>query len=238
MRRSGRFSFSASSPWSISSCAGRCRSTADTWSGGSARRRGDRSNSGGYAFMTLFGKIGRLVLGLLACAALAGGLGAGPAKATSVDDILGKKKLVVGVLTDFPPFGGTDANQKPDGYDADVAKLMAKALGVDLELVPVTGPNRIPYLLTNKVDVLIATFGITPERAKQVQFSIPYSSLDIYLLAPKKLAIKGPQELKHLKIPAAQARTQDAAISAFAPKGRRIRRLHDTSEHVIRASFG
>jgi polar amino acid transport system substrate-binding protein len=68
------------------------------------------------------------------------------------------------VLTDYPPFGGTDAHQKPAGYDADVAVLMAKSLGVQLELVPVTGPNRIPYLLTNKIDVLIATFGITAER--------------------------------------------------------------------------
>jgi len=149
------------------------------------------------------------------------------AHAATVDDILGKKKLVVGVLTDFPPFGGTDAAQKPDGYDADVARLMAKYLGVELELVPVTGPNRIPYLLTNKIDVLIATFGITPERAKQVQFSIPYSSLEVYLLAPKKLAIKGPEDLKGVKIAVARASTQDTAITAMAPKEARIMRFDD-----------
>ena len=136
-------------------------------------------------------------MGLAALVALAASAGA---HATTVDDILSKKKLVVGMLIDFPPFGGTDAQQKPDGYDADVARLMAKYLGVELELVPVTGPNRIPYLLTNKIDVLVATFGITPERAKQVQFSIPYSSIEILLLAPKKLAIKTPEDLKGVKI--------------------------------------
>jgi polar amino acid transport system substrate-binding protein len=155
-----------------------------------------------------------------------------PAHATTVDDILAKKKLVVGVLTDFPPYGGTDSSQKPDGYDADVARLMAKYLGVELELVPVTGPNRIPYLLTNKIDLLIATFGITPERAKQVQFSIPYSSIDVYLLAPKKLAIKGPEDLKGVKIAVARASTQDAAISAIAPKDARIMRFDDDASAI------
>jgi polar amino acid transport system substrate-binding protein len=158
---------------------------------------------------------------LMTLAAVAGG------HATTVDDILGKKKLTVGVLTDFPPYGGTDAQQKPDGYDADVARLMAKYLGVELELVPVTGPNRIPYLLTNKIDVLIATFGITPERAKQVQFSIPYSSIEIFLLAPKKLAIKTPEDLKGVKIAVARASTQDTAITALAPKEARIMRFDD-----------
>ena len=66
---------------------------------------------------------------------------------------------------------------------------MAKYLGVECELVPVTGPNRIPYLLTGKADVLVATFGITPERARQVQFCIPYSSIDIVLMAPAERKI-------------------------------------------------
>ena len=98
-----------------------------------------------------------------------------------------------------------------EGYDVDVATLMAKYLGVDLELVPVTGPNRIPYLLTNKVDVLVAIFGITPERARQVQFSIPYSSIDIVLMAPKDTKIASAADLKPLRVGVARASTQDTA---------------------------
>ena len=98
--------------------------------------------------------------------------------------MLSKKKVQVGILVDLPPFGVVNAKNEYEGYDVDVAKLMAKYLGVECELVPVTGPNRIPYLLTGKVDVLVATFGITPERARQVQFCIPYSSIDIVLMAP------------------------------------------------------
>lgn len=166
---------------------------------------------------------GALALGGLAMTAL----GAVPAQAATPDEIKARGKLIVGVLTDYPPFGGTDASQKPAGYDDDVAALMAKALGVQLELVPVTGPNRIPYLLTNKVDVLIATFGITAERAKQVLFSNPYSALTIYVLAPKELSIKGPEDLKGISIAVARASTQDTAISAIAPAGTQILRFDD-----------
>ena len=56
--------------------------------------------------------------------------------------------------------------------------------------MPVTGPNRIPYLLTDKVDVLVASLGVTPERAKQVQFSEPYAGIDHRRLRAKKASIK------------------------------------------------
>ena len=137
-----------------------------------------------------------------------------------------KGKLTVGMLVDLPPFGlMTDG--KPDGYDADVAKLMAKYLGVELEIVPVTGPNRIPFLLTGKVDVLSATFGITPERAKQVQFSIPYSTIEIQLLGPTDAKITSFADLADKKISVARASTQDTALTAVAPKTATILRFDD-----------
>jgi polar amino acid transport system substrate-binding protein len=169
----------------------------------------------------------RSIGSLLFAGLVAATLGATPAKAATPDEIKARGKLIVGVLTDYPPFGGTDAQQQPAGYDADVAKLLAKSLGVTPELVPVTGPNRIPYLLTNKVDVLIATFGITAERAKQVLFSNPYSTLTIYVLAPKSLNIKTPEDLKGITISVARASTQDTAISAIAPQGAILKRFDD-----------
>jgi len=178
--------------------------------------------------MSLFKSICRRSLGALVFAGLAAAsLGSAPSHAATPDEIKARGKLMVGVLTDYPPFGGTDAQQNPAGYDADVAALMAKSLGVKLELVPVTGPNRIPYLLTNKVDVLIATFGITAERQKQVLFSNPYSTLTIYVLAPKSLNIKTAEDLKPVTISVARASTQDTAISAVAPAGTPLKRFDD-----------
>lgn len=149
------------------------------------------------------------------------------ASAQTADEIRKKGTLTVGLLVDFPPYGTVDASNNPDGYDADVARLLAKDLGVKLNLVPVTGPNRIPFLLTNKVDVLVASLAVTPERAKQVQFSRPYSAATIVLYGAKKANIKTPADLKGVRVAVARASTQDTALTAIAPEGTEIRRFDD-----------
>lgn len=149
------------------------------------------------------------------------------ALAQTADEIKKKGSITVGMLVDFPPYGTVDTANKPDGYDADVAKLLAKDLGVTLNLVPVTGPNRIPFLLTNKVDVLVASLAVTPERAKQVQFSRPYSAATIVLYGDKKKSIKTPADLKGVRVAVARASTQDTTLTAMAPEGTEIRRFDD-----------
>jgi len=176
--------------------------------------------------------LGTAALGLSA-ATLLPGLAA---RAATPDEIKKRGTLQVGVLTDYPPFGGIDGNQKPAGYDVDVANLLAKSMGVELQLVPVTGPNRIPFLLTNKVDMLIATFGITEERAKQVLFSNPYSAFTTYILAPKATSIRGPDDLKGVRVGVARASTQDSALMAVAPREIRVMRFDDdatTTQSII-----
>lgn len=166
----------------------------------------------------------------LAATAICGGvlgLQALSASAQTVDEIKMKGTVTVGVLVDFPPYGTVDNANQPDGYDADVARLLAKDWGVKLNLVPVTGPNRIPFLLTNKVDLLIASFSPTPERAKQVQFARPHSAATIVLYGQKKTSIKTPADLKGLRVAVARASTQDTALTAIAPEGTDIRRFDD-----------
>jgi len=155
-----------------------------------------------------------------------------PADAQTVAEIKGKGKVTIGMLVDFPPFGITTADGKPDGYDADVAKLLAKHMGVPVEIVPVTGPNRIPYLLTNKVDVLVASLGITEERAKQVAFSQPYAAIEIGVLAPQKTAIKEAADLSNKRVGVARASTQDQGVTNVAPKDARIMRFDDDASAV------
>ena len=147
--------------------------------------------------------------------------------AQSVADIKKKGEITIGMLVDFPPYGTTDAKNQPDGYDADVAKLLAKDWGVKANIVPVTGPNRIPFLLTNKVDLLVASLAITPERAKQVQFSQPYAAATIVLYGASKTPIKAAADLKGLRVGVARASTQDVAVTKAAPEGTEIRRFDD-----------
>ena len=149
------------------------------------------------------------------------------ASAQSLADLKKKGKITIGMLVDFPPYGILNGSNQPDGYDADVAKLLAKEWGVTADIVPVTGPNRIPFLLTNKVDMLIASLAITPERAKQVLFSKPYSAASIVLYGATKTAIKGPENLKGLRVGVARASTQDVAVTKAAPEGTQIRRFDD-----------
>ena len=107
----------------------------------------------------------------------------------TIDDIIKKGTIVVGVSTTTPIFGLIGQQGEPEGYDPDVARLLAKYLGVKVDFVPVTGANRIPQLLSGRVDVLICLFGITPERAQQVWYSIPYAYEAATLVAPAALKV-------------------------------------------------
>lgn len=149
------------------------------------------------------------------------------ASAQSLADIKKKGEVTIGMLVDFPPYGTTNAQNQPDGYDADVAKLLAKDWGVKANIVPVTGPNRIPFLLTNKVDLLVASLAVTPERAKQVQFSQPYAAATIVLYGKTGANIKSAADLKGVRVGVARASTQDVAVTKAAPEGAEIRRFDD-----------
>ncbi|WP_413728654.1 ABC transporter substrate-binding protein [Sodalis sp. RH19] len=84
-----------------------------------------------------------------------------------------------------PPFGSVDAKtHNIVGYDVDFAKALADALGVKLELVPTNPANRIPLLQSGKADIIVADITITPERAKVIDFSIPYFVTGQQFLVP------------------------------------------------------
>jgi len=143
---------------------------------------------------------------------------------STLDQILKRGKLIVGIGLGAPPFGMYDANKQPSGFDVDLAKLIAQDLKVEIEWVDTTSVNRIPYLLTNKVDITIATFGPTPERAKQVAFTKPYVSWNLVLLGWKKdREIKSYKDLKGKTIAVTRGTTQDIAITKLAPEAKIVR---------------
>ena len=105
--------------------------------------------------------------------------------ADALEDIQKRGTIRVGVLSELPPWGFVDAQGKNVGYDIEVAELIGKKLGVKVELVSMNVAARIAQLMTGKVDVLAATMGMYPDRAKVVQFSKPYASLVIMVIAKK-----------------------------------------------------
>lgn len=106
-------------------------------------------------------------------------------QAQTIDEIIKRGKVIIGVNTTTPIFGILGKDGQPEGYDPDVARLIGKYLGVQVEFVPVTAANRISFLLTNRIDMIIALFGITPERAQQVWYSMPYGADAAVLVGPE-----------------------------------------------------
>ncbi len=164
----------------------------------------------------------RLVTALSAIL-LALGLAAGQAAADDFQRILDEGKVRIGVPLDVPVYGFVDENQQPAGLDIDIANLIAESLGVELELQLITGINRIPYLVTNKVDIVIAVMGATPERAKSIMFTSPYSSLYIGIFGPAEHAVEDPKDFGDLRIGVPRGTTQDISISELHPEGNIIR---------------
>src|SRR5690348_3322565 len=139
--------------------------------------------------MNPFKKAAAILFGL----GLIAGIGITTANAAdALQDIQSRGTIKVGMLVDFPPYGLMSEQNQPDGYDADVAKLLAQDMGIKLQLVPVTGPNRIPYLLSGQVDVLVASLGIRPERAKSVEFSEAYAAIMIEVDGNERVYVGEP----------------------------------------------
>jgi len=172
--------------------------------------------------MNTFKKVAAVLVGTC----LVVGLGTTTANAAdALQEIQSRGTLKVGMLVDFPPYGLMNEQNQPDGYDADVAKLLAKDMGIKLQLVPVTGPNRIPYLLSGQVDVLVASLGITPERAKSVDFSAPYAAITIGVYGKDDVKVAKPEDLAGKTIAVARASTQDTAVTKVAPPSATLRRF-------------
>jgi polar amino acid transport system substrate-binding protein len=160
-------------------------------------------------------------------AAVVSGISALPATAAELAEIKAAESINIGVLIDFPPYGILNENNKPDGYDATVAKMLAEDLGVELNLVPVTGPNRIPYLLSGQVDILVSSLAITPARAEKVDFSNPYAAIRIGVMAQADLDISSADDLAGVSVAVARASGQDTTITEIAPESTEIRRFDD-----------
>lgn len=148
---------------------------------------------------------------------------AGTASADQLQDILDAGKIRVGVIADVAPFGFLDAQQKPAGLDVDIANLIATDLGVELEIQQMTAQNRIPYLVTDKVDILVAVLSLTPERAKQIMFTTPYASLISGVFGPADAAVTSVAEIGDRSIGVARGTVEDTAITAAAPDANIVR---------------
>lgn len=149
------------------------------------------------------------------------------ASAQSINDIVKRGKVLIGVNSGAPPFSFVDAKGNAQGYDVDVANLFAKYLGVPATITAYTTPSRIPALEAGKVDFVIATLSPTPARAKVVMFTMPYSTFELVVVGPKKSGIKSLADLAGKKVAVARGTPQEVALTRAAPKGTVYSRFDD-----------
>jgi polar amino acid transport system substrate-binding protein len=153
------------------------------------------------------------------------------AHADTLDTIAKAGVLKVAVPEDYPPFGSVGADMKPQGYDIDTAALLAKSMNVKLELVPVNSANRIPYLQTGKVDLVISSLGKTPERDKVIDFSNAYAPYYQGVFGPADIKVTGPADLTGKTVGATRGALEEIGLSQMAPNAT-IKRFEDNNATI------
>lgn len=126
----------------------------------------------------------------------------------------------IGVFGDKPPFGYVDSAGKNAGYDVVFAKRIAKELLGDenkATFILVEAANRVEFLKSNKVDVILANFTQTPERAEQVDFALPYMKVALGLAVPKNANIASVDDLKGKTLIVNKGTTADAYFTKNHP---------------------
>ena len=164
-------------------------------------------------------------LGLL----LAGSASLTPAKAATLEAIEKSGTLRVAVPQDFPPFGSVGVDMSPQGYDIDMATLIAGKMGVKVELVPVTSANRIPYLQTDKVDLVISSLGKNPEREAVIDFSTAYAPFYNGVFGPADVKVSDAKDLAGQTVGVTRGSVEDLELTKIASSDTTIKRYEDNN---------
>lgn len=172
----------------------------------------------------------RIPMMIIAILSLA--VGSSSAIADEFEDILQAGIIKIAVPQDFPPFGSMGKDGKLEGYDIDVARLVARDLGVKLDLVAVSSVNRIPYLQTGKVDLVISSLGVTPDRAKAIAFSNAYAPFFSGVFGDPKVQVKSAADLAGKTVGVTRGTIEDSDLAKIAPKDATVRRFDDNSATI------
>lgn len=138
--------------------------------------------------------------------------------ARTLDEIKESGKIVIGVFSDKKPFGYVDETGEYQGYDVYFGNRIAKDLGVEVEYVPVEPASRVEYLVTAKVDIILANFTVTEERAEKVDFALPYMKVALGVVSPDNALITDVEQLKGKTLIVAKGTTADTFFTENYPE--------------------
>jgi polar amino acid transport system substrate-binding protein len=152
-----------------------------------------------------------------------------PAAADALLDIQKAGVIKIAVPQDFAPFGSAGPDLKPVGYDIDMANHIAKEMGVRVEIVAVTSANRIPYLQTKKVDLVISSLGKNPDREKVIDFTAAYAPFFNGIFAPADVTVSKVEDLSGMTVGVTRGSVEDLELSKVAPADAVIKRYEDNN---------
>lgn len=170
--------------------------------------------------------IGKLIRSAVTAVAVSAVL-AGAAMAQTTAEITSKGRISIGVLTGIPPYDTIDASGNTDGFIVDLAREVAKALEVELDIVPVNNASRAAALESGRVDMLIAHMTATPSRAKTFLMTNPYGAYDMRFVAAKDMQLTSLDDLKGKRVSVPKGSTQDIAVSGYGIEGLEVVRFDD-----------
>jgi polar amino acid transport system substrate-binding protein len=133
---------------------------------------------------------------------------------STLDRIVQAKVLRCGVMLDYPPAGFRNPQNQPDGFDVAYCRDMARAMGVEAQIVETPSPERLPALVSNRIDVLIASTSNTPQRALTVAFSQPYVVYNNVVLTRANTGIENFEGMKGRQIGGVTGTTTEQAMMA------------------------
>ncbi len=141
----------------------------------------------------------------------------------TLQDIKDSGTLVIGVFSDKKPFGYVDENGDYQGYDVYFARRLAQDLGVELKLVSVDAPNRVEYLTSAKVDIILANFTVTPARAEVVDFALPYMKVALGVVSPDSALITTAEQLAGKTLIVSKGTTAETYFAENHPEVRLLK---------------
>ena len=120
----------------------------------------------------------------------------GSAVYRTLDEIKESGTVKIGVFSDKAPFGYVDENGNYAGYDVYFAERIGKDLGTKIEYVSLDPANRVEFAETGKVDIVLANFTVTPERAEKVDFALPYMKVQLGIVSPESDPVNDVSDLE------------------------------------------
>ena len=121
-------------------------------------------------------------------------------EARTLDEIISDGTIRIGVNPNFPPMSSFGMTNQLEGFDIDVGRRIADALGVKAKFVTTEAAQRVPFLVSNRIDIALGAMTRTPERAKLIGYTMPLHSEAMGVITTEKIDIQSWEELNRPEI--------------------------------------